>query len=411
MASLRELRLQKGLSQQKLAEMARIGVVTVSRAELGWCRPSAATVNAISQVLQIDGKEIGSTIASNVRRLQVNRGMTDSMLLQKAGISKRALHRLRSPDGRPSSGTIMKVAKALDVSAAEIGSWDKGYMNCWRRLRLAKRLTVAELSKCTGVSRQTIYNLENGHPHPSITTVRRLGRILGKSVTASCADESRAGVANSVFRLSEAKSGGIGPKIRSTHTPRLAPGRAIPKDTWDQIKSVKLQHPELTLREIGARVGKSHETVRRVLLEQGLPTRAVKQKGYCINCGKKLPHANRKFCSRACFHEYHRITLRCDFCGRQFTRVTNRAHANKADHRHTFCSKACQGGWLGKHYGLGTRSTKKLDYARIRQLYHEGYNGKEIASLVGEKPGAVYSALYRMGLRFRQPVRPLNEDE
>ncbi|MFP3880576.1 MAG: helix-turn-helix domain-containing protein, partial [Dehalococcoidia bacterium] len=328
MASLRELRLQKGLSQQKLAEMAHIGVVTVSRAELGWCRPSAATVNAISQVLQIDGKDIGSTIASNVRRLQVNRGMTDSMLLQKAGISKRALHRLRSPDGRPSSRTIMKVAKALDVSAAEIGSWDKGYMSCWRRLRLAKRLTVAELSKCTGVSRQTIYNLENGRPHPSVTTVQRLTKIHGESATASCADESRAGVANSVFTRSEAKSRGIAPKIRSTHSPRLAPGRAIAKDTREQIKSVNLQHPELTLREIGAKVGKSHERVRRVLLEEGLPTTALRPKRakrYCPNCGKEVPYPNRKFCSRACFHEYHRTTLRCDFCGRQFTRVTNRA--------------------------------------------------------------------------------------
>ncbi|MFW6112418.1 MAG: hypothetical protein ACOC6S_02485 [Chloroflexota bacterium] len=175
------------------------------------------------------------------------------------------------------------------------------------------------------------------------------------------------------------------------------------KDTREQVKSLKLEHPELTLSEIGSQVGKTPQRVRQILMEHGLPTKAVRperSKRHCLNCGKELPNPNSKFCSRACFNDYRLVTLECICCGRQFRRCKSRVN----NHEHAFCSKTCQGIWFAKRYGLGTRLTRKLDYERIRQLYDEGHSGKEIASLTGEKPGSIYRAIYRMELRFRSPT-------
>lgn len=176
----------------------------------------------------------------------------------------------------------------------------------------------------------------------------------------------------------------------------------------EQIKSLRLQHPEFTLSRIGSQVGKTRERVRQVLVEEGLPTRAVRSKRpkrYCLNCGNQLHHGNGKFCSHSCYSSYYRITLRCDFCGMQFTRAKGRVPIGRKRNKHTFCSKTCQGAWLAKWYGLSTQILKRLDYERIRRLYDEGYNGMQIASITGEKFTSIYGAIYRMGLRFRQPMR------
>lgn len=188
MVSLKRLRQEKGLSQRRLAQMAHVSVMTVSRAELGRFKPSPSTVHAIAGVLEVDTDEIDLPLATNIDRLQVKRGLDDSMLCKKAGISRHALRRLRSPGGHSNAGTIMNVAEALKVSAAEVGRFDKGNMSDWRKLRLEKRLTVTELAKRTGVSRQTIYSVEEGHSSPSTTTIARLASVLDTELIRSNSD-------------------------------------------------------------------------------------------------------------------------------------------------------------------------------------------------------------------------------
>lgn len=178
--------------------------------------------------------------------------------------------------------------------------------------------------------------------------------------------------------------------------------------TREQIKSLRLERPEFTLTKIGSHVGKSRERVRQVLKEEGLPTSAVRPNRtecYCLNCGKARPCGNEKFCSRACFQDYHRITLRCEVCGKEFKRTKGQARIDKATKNHTFCSKTCYGRWLGTLYGLGSKPEEKLDSESIRQLYDEGYNGMQIARLLDKKRSSVYSLIYRMGLKFRRSVR------
>ncbi|MFP3880513.1 MAG: helix-turn-helix transcriptional regulator [Dehalococcoidia bacterium] len=181
MASIRELRRQKGLSQRRLADLAHISIMTVSRAEAGQGKPSPPTVYAIAKGLGVETEEIDLPLATRIERMQVKKGLTDGMLCRRAGIQTLSLHHLKSPRSRNDAITAMKVAGALEVSAAEILGLDETNMNELKRLRLAKRLTVAELSRRSGISRQTIYNLEDGHYHPSESTVRKLARILNRA--------------------------------------------------------------------------------------------------------------------------------------------------------------------------------------------------------------------------------------
>ncbi|MFP3975753.1 MAG: helix-turn-helix domain-containing protein [Dehalococcoidia bacterium] len=178
MASIKELRRRRGLSQRRLAVLAHVSIMTVSRAEAGQGRPSPSTVYAIARALGVDAEDIGLPFGTNIERLQAKKGLTDGMLCRKAGIQMPSLRHLRSPRSRHDAITAMKVAEVLEVSAAEILGLDETSMNELKRLRLAKRLTVSELSRRSGISRQTIYNLEDGHYHPSEPTVRKLATVL-----------------------------------------------------------------------------------------------------------------------------------------------------------------------------------------------------------------------------------------
>lgn len=51
-----------------------------------------------------------------------------------------------------------------------------------RELRKCQRVTIRELSKRSGISRQAIYNYENGEKNPKMETIRKLALGLGVSV-------------------------------------------------------------------------------------------------------------------------------------------------------------------------------------------------------------------------------------
>ncbi|MFP4642601.1 MAG: helix-turn-helix domain-containing protein, partial [Dehalococcoidia bacterium] len=135
-------------------------------------------VHAIAQALGVDIQEIDFPLTTHIDRLQAQKVLSDRMLCKQAGISVAALGHLRTPRRRHDAITAMKIAEALDISAAEILGLDEDNMNELKRLRLAKRLTVSELSRRTGISRQTIHSLEDGQYHPSWDTMRKVSEVL-----------------------------------------------------------------------------------------------------------------------------------------------------------------------------------------------------------------------------------------
>jgi DNA-binding XRE family transcriptional regulator len=56
-----------------------------------------------------------------------------------------------------------------------------GFANCLRVLRSVAGLTVTDLAESAGLSRQTIYNYENGVGEPTWAVVCKLAECLGVS--------------------------------------------------------------------------------------------------------------------------------------------------------------------------------------------------------------------------------------
>jgi transcriptional regulator with XRE-family HTH domain len=66
-AVLRRLRVDRGLSQESLAHRADISYTTLAKIELGRSAPAWATVRAIAQVLGVTMGELGDAIDTHER--------------------------------------------------------------------------------------------------------------------------------------------------------------------------------------------------------------------------------------------------------------------------------------------------------------------------------------------------------
>ena len=117
-----------------------------------------------------------------------------------------------------------------------------------------------------------------------------------------------------------------------------------------------------TLQTVGDAMKVSRERVRQIAAIAGITKWLKKRRPYviCPICGStyRKIHVDSKTCSKACSKVYikaHRnptvMTRRiCESCGGVFFRKTYLVRkASPA----RFCSKKCQGSWVGKHYGKG----------------------------------------------------------
>lgn len=123
---------------------------------------------------------------------------------------------------------------------------------------------------------------------------------------------------------------------------------------------IRIANPELTLDQIGDTFNVTRERIRQVLVGLELPTKAKRHIRWvpCPNCGKPIHH--RRFCSMECLSAYCLIEVSCEVCGESILRNRKeRTYRRDNGYEHTFCSKVCQGKWLGTNYGRGRQKAKK----------------------------------------------------
>ena len=135
-----------------------------------------------------------------------------------------------------------------------------------------------------------------------------------------------------------------------------------------RVCSLRRKHPRWTLRQIGEKVGMSHEWVRQQLEAAGLPTRRANKPlrvRKCPECGKEHRKPNTITCSRECGDERRRrywkrrkckwssvntVRLKCSACGKKFDRprkieaIRDWQKANYGvggDNRKNYCSRRC----------------------------------------------------------------------
>ena len=114
--------------------------------------------------------------------------------------------------------------------------------------------------------------------------------------------------------------------------------------THENVIYLRRTYPELTLEDIGDRVGVTKVRVQTILKQAGLPTKAISNAvhscGYCHKLFAKKP--TRRFC-RECKASHLLATYTCDGCGNSFKRKRSlqETKTNSQGHRHIFCSRRC----------------------------------------------------------------------
>ena len=99
----------------------------------------------------------------------------------------------------------------------------------------------------------------------------------------------------------------------------------------EQITQLREKNPSMTATEIARLVGTTRQRVWYVLHTAGLPTAAIVEPSH--------------------------LTLTCDECGEGFKRraCEERIGIARNPNKTVFCSKRCQGRWLGRTAGFGVK--------------------------------------------------------
>lgn len=181
------------------------------------------------------------------------------------------------------------------------------------------------------------------------------------------------------------------------------------KTTRDRLVQIITAEPKkYSQAELGRMLGVSRERAREIVkrLDLGDLVRAKHWSFYCLDCGKPIYHGaiRCRQCSRA-----KRVTLTCDFCGKQFERKESEARRYK---KH-FCSRSCSRNYA-RDYGFGAgKAREKFKMpepspngrklrTRVFELYNEDYSS---LVQVAQAMGIANSQIYRV----RDGKRSINE--
>ena len=124
-AGLRELRLQKGWTQQTLAVRVGKRVAAVSSWERGLTEPRPSTLVRLAEVLEVQPVElldVSETESLSLRELRVSRGMALRDLADAACTSPSTLRRWESGDFArvPGADVVRSLARAPDDCPARV---------------------------------------------------------------------------------------------------------------------------------------------------------------------------------------------------------------------------------------------------------------------------------------------------
>ena len=148
----------------------------------------------------------------------------------------------------------------------------------------------------------------------------------------------------------------------------------------NDVVRLRKEHPDWTLERLGNEVGVTRERIRQILKQFDLPTRGYKRFYAGFNeCPKCLgPKRDYRIvcitCHREKYPQTYLLTCVNKKCGREFERggAQHRASIKRYPNagKMTFCSKRCQGEYIGKHFGWGAhRKTGTNWRERQKPLY------------------------------------------
>jgi formate dehydrogenase maturation protein FdhE len=135
-----------------------------------------------------------------------------------------------------------------------------------------------------------------------------------------------------------------------------------------KVLEIRQKNPNSTIKQIVNEldIAISYQRVRQILMDAGLPhNKILKERKYCVDCGKPLGLSRHKtkeldkgICIR-CQVKRNMVRVGCEVCGKEKFLRQSEIAKRKRDSRykgHFFCTKKCQGVYVGKHHGIGVQS-------------------------------------------------------
>lgn len=129
---LRGLRLERGLSQRELGELADVSSSTISRLEGTGAAPSSPVLEALGQAL---GVVVGPTdeateadpdvrFGRQLREWRIDKGLTQAELAESVGIDPTYISKIERGrlEHTPSVRTLRGFARALDVDELDVAA-------------------------------------------------------------------------------------------------------------------------------------------------------------------------------------------------------------------------------------------------------------------------------------------------
>ena len=178
-----------GISQEMLADKIGKSRRTIQNYETGKTDIPFCLVSKIASALEVPLESLvgeipdSSMIGSNIRRLRIEKGMTQKELGERCGMFDSAIRRYENGRSVPTLKTIDKIADALDITREELLKMNSVIGVNIREARKAKGLTQDELAEKCGMKRQQIGAIENNeNGSATIKTIERIAS--GLDVTA-----------------------------------------------------------------------------------------------------------------------------------------------------------------------------------------------------------------------------------
>ena len=193
---LRQLRIDRGLSQEQLGVRCGCSVYMISSYETGGSYPKPGLLPALARALGVDVGEFerllprlkdeprATPLGSELRRLREERGWTQEQLAQHADLSQRVISDYEAGGIYPRPRHLAALVRALGVSPAQLESLLPDAAETTplgrelRRLRQERGLTLQQLALRSGCGEKNIGQYERGKAHPPSRVVAALAEAL-----------------------------------------------------------------------------------------------------------------------------------------------------------------------------------------------------------------------------------------
>ncbi|MBQ7307141.1 MAG: helix-turn-helix domain-containing protein [Clostridia bacterium] len=206
---IKELRLDKKLTQEQLSKIVNKADSTVRMWELGKSEPDSETIKILANYFKVTtdyllGREItnnNSIINFRLKELRKMKNLTQAKLAELLNISRSTIAMYETGASEPDLNTLNKIANYFNVtldylldrevikdnniySNKNIENFNNNYLGeKIKFLRLQKNLSLRGLAiKCPNLTHTTISRIENGDINTSIDKVKEIANALNVSI-------------------------------------------------------------------------------------------------------------------------------------------------------------------------------------------------------------------------------------